>query len=153
MSPHLREDPSITFIMDNPSLPFNGYFRSMIADFEKRTCKPTNRKLLAIQVHSKRFESVDWDDASSISVYKAGEWLFELICLIPIHIAVAWKNRFIPLKDGVFDTEAEKSLLGAEVFQIINAISLGWYESIFNSYMASKPVRVISSMGMWLSCM
>ena len=68
----------------------------------------------------------------------------------------------MPLKDGVSSAEHEHSLLGAEVSQIVDAISLGWYESIFQSYMAQKvrnfylatlsqcsiytqPVKVVSS--------
>jgi len=57
---------------------------------------------------------------------------------IPIHIAVTRDNVFLPLKDGVSSAEHEHSLLGAEVSQIVDAISLGWYESIFQSYMSQK---------------
>jgi len=66
------------------------------------------------------------------------------------------------LKDGISSADHEHSLLGAEVTQIVDAISLGWYESIFQSYMAQKvrnlyldthliaqiytqPVKVVSS--------
>jgi len=45
---------------------------------------------------------------------------------------------FLPLKDGVSSAEHEQLLLGAEVTQIVDALSLGWYESIFQSYMAQK---------------
>ena len=48
---------------------------------------------------------------------------------------------FLPFKDGVSSAAYEHSLLGAEVTQIVDALSLGWYESIFQSYMAQK-VRV-----------
>ncbi|KAG1815337.1 hypothetical protein EV424DRAFT_1628266, partial [Suillus variegatus] len=50
-------------------------------------------------------------------------------------------------KDGVYPTELEKSLLGADVNRIVNHLSFGWYESLFQSYMAKKPVKVVSSMG------
>jgi hypothetical protein len=94
--------------------------------------------------------------------------LAELLCLIPIHIAITHENQFVPLKDGVVSEELEKSLLGAEVNKIVDSLSLGWYESIFQSYWASrvrilcpyfpecsslrhlhryKPVKVVSSMG------
>ena len=76
-----------------------------------------------------------------------GEWMVELLCLIPIHIAVARENRFVPLNNGVIDPRLENHLLGAEVSQIVDALNIGWYESIFNSYLATKPVKVISSMG------
>ena len=60
-------------------------------------------------------------------------------CLqIPIRIAVAQDNIFLPLKDGISSAEHEHLLLGAGVSQIVDTLSLGWYESIFQSYMAQK---------------
>lgn len=53
-------------------------------------------------------------------------------------LAVTRDNRFIPLKDGVWEPDYERSLLGADVPAIIDALSLGWYESLFQSYMATK---------------
>ena len=73
-----------------------------------------------------------------LSLFKAGEWLVDTLCLIPIHLAVARDNRFIPLKDGVWSPDQERALLGATVDQVIDNLSFGWYESIFQSYMASK---------------
>ncbi|KAJ6620545.1 hypothetical protein B0H10DRAFT_1063347 [Mycena sp. CBHHK59/15] len=40
-----------------------------------------------------------------------------------------------------------EGFVGAEVGQIVDALSFGWYESVFQSYMVSKPVKVVSSMG------
>ena len=104
----------------------------------------------------------DWN----VSRYRVGEWLVDLLCLIPIHIAVCRENRFVPLANGVLSAELERSLLGAEVSQIVDKLSFGWYESIFQSYLALKvwsrvclsfhalnnirfhePVKVVSSMG------
>jgi hypothetical protein len=78
--------------------------------------------------------SSDWP----VSRFRAGEWLADLLCLIPIHIAITYENRFVPLKDGVLSPQLEKSLLGAEVNRIVDSLSLGWYESIFQSYWATK---------------
>jgi hypothetical protein len=64
--------------------------------------------------------------------------MVNLLCLIPIHIAIARDNRFIPLKDGVWTPDLERSLLGVEVGRIVDFISFGWYESIFQSYMSTK---------------
>ena len=64
--------------------------------------------------------------------------MVDLFCLIPIHIAIARENRFIPLKDGVWAPDTEKALLGAEMGRIVDTLSFGWYESIFQSYMAMK---------------
>lgn len=40
--------------------------------------------------------------------------------------------------DGVSSTDFESELLGAEVGQIVDKLSFGWYESILRSYMADK---------------
>lgn len=120
----------------------------MVRTFEETSKKPTGQRLANIRISSSMFDDLEWENPSS-SNFKAGEWIVELLCLIPIHIAVANENRFTPLKDGVLDPRVERELLGANVSRIIDSISLGWYESIFSAYMASKPVKVISSMGMF----
>ncbi|KAG8924162.1 hypothetical protein FRC02_010614 [Tulasnella sp. 418] len=137
---------TITFVCHHDSHLFSGYFKRMIREFEDLTKKPTDGVLNAIRVSAETVESIMWDSLEA-RTFKSGEWFVELLCLIPIHIALAQYNGFIPLKDGIFDSMQEQRLLGATVDQIINSISLGWYESIFNSYMAAKPVKVISSMG------
>lgn len=78
--------------------------------------------------------NVNWE----VSKYRVGEWLVDLLCLIPIHIAVCRENRFVPLGNGVISAELERTLLGADVNQIVDHLSFGWYESVFQSYMASK---------------
>lgn len=118
----------------------------MARTFEETCKKPIGQRLASIHISSMTFDDLEWKTPPS-SNFKAGEWIVELLCLIPIHIAVTNENRFTPLKDGVFDPVVERELLGATVSRIIDSISLGWYESIFSAYMASKPVKVISSMG------
>ncbi|EGO18970.1 hypothetical protein SERLADRAFT_358709, partial [Serpula lacrymans var. lacrymans S7.9] len=123
----------------------------MIITFERTTRKPTGDRLKTIIVSS-MLSSTFYDELSQgikgeFSQFRAGEWLVDLLCLIPIHLAITKENRFVPLKDGVSSVELEKSLLGAEVGRIVDALSFGWYESIFASYMVSKPVKVVSSMG------
>ena len=66
------------------------------------------------------------------------EWLVDLLCLIPIHIAVCRENRFVPLANGVLSAALEKSLLGAEVNRLADKLPFGWYEAIFQSYIALK---------------
>ena len=73
-----------------------------------------------------------------ISSFKSGEWMVDIFCLIPIQIALARDNRFIPIKDGVWSPEFDKSLLGAAVGTVSDSLSFGWYESIFRSYMSTK---------------
>lgn len=146
LSDENRIGSSITFVTQQIDLPFGPYFKQMIRDFERLSKKPTERRLDKISVDAASFGDLDWESPEASS-FRSGEWLAELLCLIPIHIAVAKENRFIPLKDGVFDAGLERELLGAQVSKIIDALTIGWYESIFSSYMASKPVKVISSMG------
>jgi hypothetical protein len=163
-----RKPRGITFIAENYSQPFDSYFSDLIMTFERSTRKPTGDELRRIKVSAKDFTSFwneiiissEWD----VSRYRVGEWLVDLLCLIPIHIAVCRENRFVPLADGVLSSDLERSLLGAEVSKIVDKLSFGWYESIFQSYLATKvlgdrmflprwlinraqPVKVVSSMG------
>ncbi|CAE6525461.1 unnamed protein product, partial [Rhizoctonia solani] len=62
-------------------------------------------------------------------------------------LAVTINNKFIPLRNGIWDPEYERGLVGATTSEVIDSLSLGWYESLLRTYMASKPVRVVSSMG------
>ncbi|KAF8685043.1 hypothetical protein RHS04_00827 [Rhizoctonia solani] len=121
------------------------YFARMVSTFETTTRKPMGSALTAIQV--KRTDTIGRNTAGQISEFKLGSFIVELLCLIPLHLAVTRENRFIPLKDGVWDPVYERSLLGADVPTIVDTLSLGWYESLLQSYMATKPVRVVSSMG------
>ena len=137
-----RRPKSLTFITENTTQPFASYFSELVQGFVRATRKPTGDELRGIKVSATDFESLldktvfnlKWD----VSQYRVGEWLVDLLCLIPIHIAVCRENRFVPLANGVISAELERSLLGADVNQIVDHLSFGWYESIFQSYMASK---------------
>ncbi|THH11647.1 hypothetical protein EW145_g510 [Phellinidium pouzarii] len=126
--------------------------KQLIFKFERSTKRPTALLLSSIHILSEEFSGVisglraekSWANVSS---YKVGEWMVDIFCLIPIHIAIALDNRFIPLKDGVWAPDSEKALLGADVGQIADSLSFGWYESNFHSYLPTKPVEVVSSMG------
>jgi hypothetical protein len=121
---------------------FSPHFQDLIYNFERTSKKPTGAILKSMVISAIPYSSfsnsllgaAEW----SVSKFRAGEWLVDILCLIPIHIAVTRENRFIPLKDGVYSTELEKSLLGADVNRIVNHLSFGWYESLFQSYMAKK---------------
>jgi hypothetical protein len=137
-----RRPRSLIFITENPTLPFTSYFSHLIQGFVKATRKPTGDELRGIKVSATDFESF-WNKTAfnlgrNVSRYRVGEWLVDLLCLIPIHIAVCRENRFVPLADGVISADLERSFLGADVNQIVDKLSFGWYESIFQSYMASK---------------
>jgi hypothetical protein len=169
-----RHQKSLTFITENHVWPFESYFSNLVQTFERTVKKPTGEELRRIRVSAAQFETFQDDMALhsdwNMSRYRAGEWLVDLLCLIPIHIAVCRENRFIPLADGVLSQDLEQTLLGAEVNQIVDKLSFGWYESIFQSYLATtvcfwrcflfpcftssrrlmhgiQPVKVVSSMG------
>jgi len=114
---------SITFISPNSPDDLSKHFKALIREFEQKTRKPTRRQLANISVAVQPF----FDPVSPnipTSQFKAGDWLVGLFCLIPIHIAVAGQNRFIPLRDGVISQEFEQSLLGADVGRIAEAYVL-----------------------------
>lgn len=116
-----RETPLLQFITDTPNQHFASYFRKLIAQFEKGTQKPTDGKLEAIEVASMGFGDMRSSGLGfDVTSYPAGKWLVELLCLIPIHLAITAGNRFIPLANGVTSAEFERSLLGADVMQIAN---------------------------------
>ncbi|KAI9462918.1 hypothetical protein BJY52DRAFT_1221931 [Lactarius psammicola] len=146
-----RQQKTLMFVTDDHRRPFSTHFSDIIWAFEKTSRKPTGDELKSIVVSARPFASFTQEFLSSsdwpVSRFRAGEWLADLLCLIPIHIAITHENRFVPLKDGVVSPQLEKSLLGAEVNRIVDSLSFGWYESIFQSYWASKPVKVVSSMG------
>lgn len=129
---------SITFVSSGNPSTFQSHFANLIDTFERTTRKPTETELSSIRIHGTTYGAFMKRSAQDVSAFKAGEWLVDLLCLIPIHIAVTRDNRFIPLKDGVMSAQVERDLLGATVDQIIDGLSFGWYESIFQSYMASK---------------
>ena len=141
-----RQRRTLTFVTDDDQRPFSSYFLEMIRCFRKTSHKPTGDVLKGTTVSARTFASFARAFFPSskwpVSRFRAGEWLADLLCLIPIHIAITHENRFVPLKDGVLSTELEKSLLGAEVNRIVDSLSVGWYESIFQSYWASK-VRLL----------
>lgn len=129
---------SLTFVSSIPSHVISHYYSELVLAFEKSTRKPTDGELANTIVSGITYTAFMKERARDLSSFKAGEWLVDILCLIPIHIAVARDNRFVPLRDGVLTQEFERSLLGATVEQVVDRLSFGWYESIFQSYMASK---------------
>ncbi|KAF8548835.1 hypothetical protein OG21DRAFT_670471 [Imleria badia] len=153
----LRSARTLVFVTDRDHERYAPHFTDMILTFETATKKPTRDILQSIQVSAAIFSvfaaelcggpNSPWNHAWNVSAYRAGEWLVDFLCLIPIHLALVRDNRFVPLQDGVYSPDLERSLLGADVNRIVDSLSFGWYESLFQSYMATKPVRVVSSMG------
>ena len=160
-----RKPRALVFVSSIDHSPFKAHFSSLIEEFERTTRKPVGDELEKICVIATDHDSFSDEEPFERSRFRAGEWLVELLCLIPIHIAVTKDNRFVPLKDGVWSADVERMLLGADVAKIVDSITFGWYESLFTSYMAKKvcsthiciaspltdcahqPVKVVSSMG------
>jgi hypothetical protein len=137
-----RLSKQLLFVTDRDHKRFATRFAELVNSFEQTTRKPTGDELRRMDVRAMNFNAFTSKfiatDEWEVSRFLMGEWLVDILCLIPIHIAITRENRFIPLKDGVTSAEWEKSLLGADVGRIVDSISLGWYESIFQSYMVSK---------------
>ncbi|KAF9016568.1 hypothetical protein BDZ89DRAFT_1075488 [Hymenopellis radicata] len=139
---------TLLFATDRDFGNYRPHFDSLVLEFEHTTGKPTENTLVDIHVFAVPLRDLHAEVGKLLlSEFRLGEWLVAFLCLIPIHIAVTRENRFLPLKDGVISPAWEKTLLGAEVGKIVDSLTLGWYESIFQSYMAQKPVKVVSSMG------
>ncbi|KAJ7066394.1 hypothetical protein C8F01DRAFT_1123111 [Mycena amicta] len=146
-----RRARQLLFVSEQDHEKYSHHFTDLIYGFEQRTRKPTGDTLKSIRVSAisplSFYNALSTLMGNDLTVFKAGEWMVDLLCLIPIQIALTRDNRFLPLKDGVISAALERSLLGAEVSQIVDALSFGWFESVFQSYMTSKPVKVVSSMG------
>ena len=144
-----RKQKTLVFVTNGDGHLFSSHFADLIYTFERASRKPTGDELRSVSVSARNFPSFSYQFRSNpdwpVSRFRAGEWLADLLCLIPIQIAITHDNQFVPLKDGVVSAELEKSLLGAEVNKIVDSLSLGWYESIFQSYWASKvrPLCII----------
>ncbi|KAG8834734.1 hypothetical protein FRC17_007458 [Serendipita sp. 399] len=122
------------------------YFQQLISAFESHTPKPTHGILQSIRVTTTN----NWSPMTpfqEITEYRLGDWLIGLIVLIPIHIAVTRFHRFIPLSDGVYSEDSRDKGSRPTIKDIVERLSFGWYESIFNSYLADRPVKVVTSMG------
>ncbi|KIO18759.1 hypothetical protein M407DRAFT_31571 [Tulasnella calospora MUT 4182] len=144
-----RPPPSLTFVTysehnDLDRIPH--YFISMVQDFTRQSHKPTGRHLRHIDVRTVCSRDIRWYH-SDLKPCKAGEWFVELISLIPVRIAFARDNRFLLYKDGIPREAIQQEILGREVADMIDIINLGPYEAILGSYMATRPVKVVSAMG------
>ena len=146
-SSSLRSARTLVFVTDRDYQRYAAHFTDMIFTFERATKKPTGDMLKSIQVSAVSFAvfaaelcgvgerpNSTRNRAWNVSTYRAGEWLVDFLCLIPIHLALAKDNRFVPLKDGIYSLDLE----GVDVNRIVDSLSFGCYESLFQSYMASK---------------
>lgn len=136
------QPPHVLFVTSaDPSL-FVQEFSNQVTEFKMQQHKPTGDRLSTLKCSARtNFDAIE------CSEFRFGDWLIGFFCLIPLHIAVTNANHFVALKDGSSSTEFRELLSGVSVGEIATSLSFGWYESIFASYFARKPVRVISSMG------
>jgi len=116
-----RKGPLLQFVSDSPDKAYSDYFKRLIRQVKKSTQKPTDGKLEDMKIDAISHKSLKNTGCDfEVTTYPSGKWLVELFCLIPIHLAMTSRNRFIPLANGVFSAEFERSLLGADVMQIAN---------------------------------
>ena len=147
-----RQPKMLMFVTDDHRRPFSSHFSDIISVFEKTSCKPTGSGLKSIVVSARSLSYFTQEFLSSpdwpVSRFRTGEWLAALLCLIPINIAITRKNRFVPLKDGIVSPPLEDSgrrpILGDSMNRIVDSLTLGWYESIFQSYCVSKVRQSIN---------
>ena len=142
-----RQQKTLMFVTGDHGGSFSSHFSDTISAFEKTSCKPTGSELKSIVVSTRSLSSFTQEFTTSpawpVSRFRTGEWLADLLCLIPINIAITRKSIFVPLKDGIVSPQLEKSIVESEVNRIVDSLTLGWYESIFQSYCVSKVIRSI----------
>ncbi|CAG8505503.1 11510_t:CDS:10 [Funneliformis caledonium] len=125
---------------------FKEYISEIFKDLKSSTKKPSTvlKKFSTSVITFKELDIKNVKFQKYSSKYKLGDWIIQLCCLIPIQIAVARNNLFLPLRDGLF-SNVEFDGLG-HVNNIAENISFGWYEGIFKHF-GDKKVKVVSSMG------
>ncbi|EUC62856.1 cytochrome P450 family protein, putative, partial [Rhizoctonia solani AG-3 Rhs1AP] len=128
----------------------------MISTLRRTTHKPVDWELTSTLVSTTNATSEEL--LESLSEFKLGSFIVELICLIPIHIAATMDNKFMPLKDGVWDPDYESGLVHSTVEEINDSLSFG-EQSVGKSYclnhfadtsFAGSAMRTTE--GAWLSC-
>ncbi|KAI9431439.1 hypothetical protein BJY52DRAFT_1423126, partial [Lactarius psammicola] len=129
-----RQQKTLVFVTDDHRRPFSSHFSDIISAFEKTSRKPTGDELKSIVVSARPFASFTQEFLTS----------FRLAGLAP----QSWRVASIRSAQGWrCITPAGEVITWCGVNRIVDSLSLGWYESIFQSYWASKPVKVVSSMG------
>ena len=122
-----NELPSICFVSSQHGKPFASYFRTLAQIFELQTNKPTGGLLGINEVISIQDKaSILSGKHLTVSTVPAGLWLIELLCLIPLHLAVADGNAFITLKDGVRSSDFEHAILGLNHIQVADRYGLSF---------------------------
>ncbi|CAB5380453.1 unnamed protein product [Rhizophagus irregularis] len=81
------------------------YVAKMFEKVKKETKKPSGH-LKHFKAGYTIFENLILNEEST--EYQFGEWIIQLFCLIPIQIAIARDNEFVPLQDGVFSPEIDQ---------------------------------------------
>ncbi|KAG9089762.1 hypothetical protein FRC06_001400 [Ceratobasidium sp. 370] len=154
LSPVNRQPRKLIFQSPVPLAELDDYFSRMISSFERTTRKPMDGSLSLISVFSATDGNAGLID--SVSEFLLGSFIVELLCLIPLHLAITRENRFIPLKDGVWDPAYERSLLGADLVRVVSSMG---EQSVGKSYclnhfadtsFAGSAMRTTE--GVWLSC-
>ncbi|KAJ3100214.1 hypothetical protein HDU96_010418, partial [Phlyctochytrium bullatum] len=121
------------------------YFRSTFAEL-KRTTSKNIKPIAGFEVVVKRQSEIQRTFFESCCKQEVpvpfSNWLLAIFCLIPIQIAVAIDNRFVPLSNGIITSDINQE----DTASIAEKISFGWYESIFE-FCRDYEVKVVSSMG------
>ncbi|KAJ3115004.1 hypothetical protein HDU96_001355 [Phlyctochytrium bullatum] len=121
------------------------YFKSSFADL-KRTTSKNIKPIAGFEVVVKRqseFQRTFFESCCKLETpVSFSEWLLAIFCLIPIQIAMANDNRFVPLSNGIVSSDINQE----DTASIAENISFGWYESILE-FCREYEVKVVSSMG------
>ena len=139
-----REQPKLFgFVSNSSGSELEIYFKDLLDHFQVNTTKSSVQDIGEFSHFTLTFASyMDHERSGAlwqrVAAYKAGQWLANVFCLVPIHVAIAHNNQFIPIKDGVWDPAGSARMVGKKLEQVVDSLSFGWYESLFQSYHSQK---------------
>lgn len=140
----------LVFVASSHKTDFESYFCDLLDHFRNTTTKSSVQDVgkyehfgcTLPQFVCGRHERETW---KRVAANKAGHWLSNVFCLVPIHIAIAYNNQFIPIKNGIWNPEASAKVTGRKLDEVVDTLSFGWYESLFQSYKAQKVNQAFST--------
>ncbi|KAF7308315.1 VWFA domain-containing protein [Mycena chlorophos] len=162
-----RRPRRLLFVSERNHEKYPSHFKDLINNFEQKTRKPTGDVLHGIRVsavsHMAFYGALSTSIVEELSVLKAGEWVVDLLCLIPIQIALTRDNRFLPpqgrgavcgagaiptWRGSWSDCRQPELWLVREHLPVVHDIE-GVQSLVLtvDLLMAFQPVKVVSSMG------
>eukprot|EP01018_Ginkgo_biloba_P007841 Gb_06198 [translate_table: standard] len=120
------------------------YLKLLIGRLEQEKGKDFSALMIKFHVHNSECWELNSMDSLLTSHQRKpmGNWIRQLICLVPIQITRAENNGVIPLIDGL---QIPPYLNYVDSISLANLMRFGFYDAILNHW--DGKIKVISSMG------